>query len=236
MKALRIAFLGLATTFASFAQAQTAEEIVAKHIDAIGGAENWKKINTVITEGSLTVQGNIQVDVKMTAMHNVGARTDISAMGMSGYQIATPTAGWGYMPFMGQTKAEPYTEDQVKDGADQLDVQGSFVDYKAKGHTVGLIGKEDVDGVEAHKLQLVMKNGKVQTVYIDPKTFYILKQVSKQNVNGQEMEMTTTFSNYKKLPEGIVLPMSIGTPQGEMVISKVEINKPVDESIFKPSN
>jgi hypothetical protein len=236
MKFLRIALLGIATSFATFAQAQTADEIVNKHIDAIGGAANWKKVNSVVQEGTMTVQGSIQVDVKVTALNGKGARTDIAAMGMNGYQIITPGAGWGYMPFGGQTKAEPYTADQVKDGVDELDTQGTLVDYKTKGHNVTLIGKEDVDGVEAHKLQLTLKGGKVQTLFVDPKTFYIIKMVSKQNVNGQEIEQSTTLSNYKKLPEGIVVPMSISTQMGELVINKVEINKPVDETIFKPSN
>lgn len=236
MKALRIALLGVAAATSFFAQAQTAEEIVAKHVQAIGGAEVWRKVNTVKTEGTLTVQGNIPVTVVTTVLHSKGARQDISAMGMNGYQIMTPTAGWGYMPFQGQTKAEPVTEDMVKEGADQLDAQGSLVDYKEKGHTVSLLGKEDIDGVEAFKLQITHKSGKTETAFVDPKTFYVIRSVSKMKANGQEVEQTVNLANYKKLPEGIVVPMSVTLPMGEMVISKITINGPVDEAIFKPSN
>jgi len=48
--------------------------------------------------------------------------------------------------------------------------------------------------------------------------------------------VSTDLSNYKKLPEGIVVPFSITLSFGELVISKAEVNKPVDESLFKPSN
>ncbi|MBL0335637.1 MAG: hypothetical protein IPP73_10155 [Chitinophagaceae bacterium] len=44
--------------------------------------------------------------------------------------------------------------------------------------------------------------------------------------------MTSNFSNYQKVPEGIVIAMSIGLPFGELNVKKVEINKPVDEAIF----
>ena len=54
--------------------------------------------------------------------------------------------------------------------------------------------------------------------------------------NGQEVEQTANLANYKKLPEGIVMPMSITLPIGEMVISKVTVNPAVDEAIFKPAN
>jgi hypothetical protein len=148
----------------------------------------------------------------------------------------TPAAGWGFMPFNGQTKPEPVTEDQVKEGADQLDAQGTLVDYKTKGHTVNLLGKEDIDGVETFKMQLTQKSGKTETLFIDPKTYYIIRMISKVKANGQEVDQTTNLSNYKKLPEGIVVPMSITLPQGELVVKKVTLNGPVDETIFKPAN
>ncbi|HVF96907.1 MAG TPA: hypothetical protein VM871_06290 [Flavisolibacter sp.] len=236
MKALRFALLGLVALSTLFVQAQTADELVTKHIEAMGGADAWHKVNSMKQEGTLTVQGNIPVNFVTTVLQNKGMRLDISAMGQSGYQIMTPTAGWGYMPFQGQTKAEPVTEDQVKEGADSYDAQGTLLDYKTKGHTVTLLGKDDIDGVEAHKLQVVHKSGKTETLFLDPKTFYIIRTISKQKANGQEMDVTTNLANYKKTPEGIVVPMSITLPMGELVISKVTVNGPVDEAIFKPSN
>ncbi len=237
MKALRIALLGLFTASVFFAQAQTADEIIGKHIDAIGGADAWKKVNTIKLDGTLSVQGGaLQIPLTITQLHNKGMRVDFSVMGQNAYQIMTPTAGWAYLPFQGQTKPEPSTADQVKAGADDLDAQGSLVDYKAKGHTVTLLGKEDVDGVDAYKLLLALKGGTTQTMLIDPKTFYVLKVISKQTVNGQEVEQNLVMSNYKKLPEGIVVPMNITRPEGEFAVSKVIVNGPVDEAIFKPSN
>lgn len=235
MKALRYALVGLVTVSSLFAQAQTADEIVSNSVKATGGADAWRKVNSVKQEGTLTVQG-IPIEFVTTVLQNKGMRLDITAMGQSGYQIMTPTAGWGYMPFQGQTKPEPVTEDQVKEGADALDAQGSLVDYKQKGHTVALIGTEDIDGVQAHKLQLTHKSGKVETMFIDPKTWYVIRSVSKQKANGQEMDVTTNLANYQKLPEGIVVPMSLTLPMGELVINKVTVNGPVDEAVFKPAN
>ncbi len=80
-----------------------------------------------------------------------------------------------------------------------------------------------------------LKSGKIETVFIDPKTYYIIRVITKQKANGKEMDVTTNLSNYQKLPEGIMVPWAIGLPFGEMQISKVEINKTIDENIFKPS-
>ena len=235
MKAVRIALAGIVTLFTLFAQAQTADEIINKHIESVGGKDAWKKINSIKQWGSVKVQGN-EVSLTITGLNGVGNRQDISVAGLTGYVIITPKAGWNYLPFNGQTKPETMTADDVKQGADDLDVQGNLLDYKAKGHTVEYLGKDDVDGTEAYKLKMTTKAGNVETLYIDPATNYVIRTVSKRKANGQEVDVTTNLSNYQKLPEGIVVPMSIGLPFGELKITKVEVNAPVDEAIFKPSN
>jgi hypothetical protein len=237
VKFLSILLLGAFT--AGSLRAQTADEVIAKHIEAIGGKENWKKVNSVKMEATMTVQGT-EVAVSSTILHNKGSRQDISVMGMTGYTIVTPTEGWSYMPFQGQTQAEALTPEKLKESQDQIDAQNTLIDYKDKGHSVELLGKEEVDGTECIKLKLTHKSGKVETMFIDPKTYYIIKSKSKESANGQEFETETTFSNYKKLPEGIVVAMSVVIPLGpgmsaEMTINKFNINSEVDETIFKKS-
>lgn len=191
--------------------AQTADEIIAKHIEAIGGADNWKKVNSMVMSGSMSMQG-MEIALTRTVVHQAGFKNEISVMGMTGYQILTPTEGWNFMPFNGQTTPEPMTLDDVKEAQNELDAQGGVVNYAEKGHTLEYIGKEEVDGTECHKLKMIYKNGKSETMYLDPSTYYVVKSVAVQKGNGQEVEVTTTFSNYEKLAEGIVMPKSISLP------------------------
>jgi len=232
MKRFFLSILAVATF--GFTYAQTADEIVAKHVAAIGGADAWRKVNSMVTTGSIKING-ADIGVVATVLNGKGSRQDLAVMGMNGYQIVTPTAGWNFMPFQGQKAPEPVTADDLKEAQDDLDAQGSLVDYKIKGHTIEYLGTDDVDGVDALKLKETLKSGKVVTIFMDPKTYYIIRTIAKQKANGKENDVTTNLSNYQKLPEGIMVPWSIGLPFGELVISKVEINKPVDENIFKPS-
>jgi outer membrane lipoprotein-sorting protein len=140
------------------------------------------------------------------------------------------------MPFQGQTKPEAMTADDVKDSQDELDVQGELVDYKAKGNKIEFLGKDDMEGTPCLKLKLTFKTGKEQTMYFDASNYYLLKTVAKVKANGKEMESVQTFSNYQKLPEGIFMPMVMSADGGEITFKSVEINKPVDDKIFKPNN
>jgi lipopolysaccharide export system protein LptA len=240
MKAFKLFSLFVAAVFSVAAvKAQTADEIVGKHIDAVGGAANWKKVTSMVLTGTMSVNGT-DVSVVSTVLQNKGSRQDISVMGMAGYIILTPTAGWNFMPFQGQTAPEPMTAEDVKEGQDDLDAQGNLIDYKTKGHTVELIGSEDVEGTDCFKLKLGLKSGRSQTYFIDKKTYNLIKTITVRKANGQEMEVATTYSNFQKLPEGIIVPMSSNLPIGpgmnvDMTITKVEVNKTIDEAIFKPS-
>ena len=225
--AVVLAFISVATL-----RAETVDEIIGKHIDAIGGKDAWKKINSFKMTGSVTAQG-AEVGITMTVINGKGMRQDITLMGMNGYSFVTPTEGWVFMPFNGQQKAEAMTADQVKESQDALDIQGELIDYKLKGHTVELLGKEDVDGTDCWKIKVTLKSGKVKTEFFDPTNFYLLREISKQKANGQEHEQTTNFSNFQKLPEGITVPMTIGSGFGDLVIKKIEINTKIDEGLFK---
>jgi len=234
MKKIQLLSLILVSLFFGNVQAQSVDDIINKHIAAIGGKENWKNVNSLKQEASLSVQG-MDIPLTMYQVHNKAVKQEFVVMNMTAYTIMRKDSGWNYMPFNGQTKPEPMTAEELKIGADQLDIQGELLDYAAKGHRVELMGKEDVDGTEALKLKVTRKTGNEVVYFIDPSTYYAIRTVSKMKVNGQEMEQTMNMSNYKKLPEGIVLPftMESTTIPAPITVTKVTVNAKIDDSVFR---
>ena len=225
------AMMVMALVFVQFAQAQTVDEIIDKHITALGGKENLNKIQNVISEGSLSVQG-IEIGVTVTQVNNKLARQDIFVNGMTGFDMLTDKEGWTYMPFNGMQKPEPKTADDVKEGLSDLDIAGPLVDYAAKGNKVELLGKEDVDGTECYKLKVTLASGKDETYFIDPTTNMIIRTKKMQKANGQEVEVQSDFSDYRDV-EGVKMPYSIGLPFGTLLISSIKINQTIPESAYK---
>ena len=234
MKKLSFLLLTFALLAGTAAQAQNIDEIVKKHNEAVGGVAAWKKISSIKYIGTVNANGQ-EIGIVKTTVAGKGTRQDIEVMGMKGFSIITPTAGWTFFPFgNGQTKPEPMTADDLKQSQDELDIMDELMTYKDKGSKVENVGKDDVDGTECFKLKLTDKDANVKTLYIDPTTYYTIRQVQKVKANGQESEATMTLGNFQKLPEGVVVPMSISGGFGDVKITKVEINTVKDDSIFKP--
>lgn len=225
------AMMVMALVFAQFAQAQTVDDVINKHIAALGGKENLSKLQNVITEGSLSVQG-VEIGVTLTQVNNKLARQDISVNGMTGFDMLTDKEGWTYMPFNGMQKPEPKTADDVKEGLSDLDIAGPLVDYAAKGNKVELLGKEDVDGTECFKLKVTLASGKDETYFIDPATNMIIRTKKMQKANGQETEVQSDFSDYRDV-EGVKMPYSIGLPFGTLLITSIKVNQTIPESAYK---
>jgi hypothetical protein len=234
MRSLRILFIAIVVLAGTIiTKAQTVDEVITKHIEAIGGKDAWNKVNSLTIDGILNVQG-ADVKISLWQVHGKGMRQDILVQGIAGYQIVTPTQGWTFLPFQGQTEVSAMSEEDLKQAQNELDTHGSLVDYKEKGHTADLAGKENIGGTECYKILLALNSGKKETVFIDSKNYYVVRTITKQKVNGQEQDLQTTYSAFEKIPEGIVVAKSLTLPYGTMTLNKVEVNKPVDENLFKP--
>jgi hypothetical protein len=149
MKKLRISTI-LFAAFSLASSAQTLEEIVNKHIEAIGKKESWEKIKTIRYESIMKAQG-ADILFTTTIKDETASRTDIGVMGMTGFSIMNTKEGWSYAPWAGHTKSEAMTADEVKIGQDQLRIKDEFLTYKELGKTIDYYGMDDIDGTECFK-------------------------------------------------------------------------------------
>ncbi|MDB5121752.1 MAG: hypothetical protein JWN56_2970 [Sphingobacteriales bacterium] len=231
-------FAALALTMSVSAFAQSVDEIVNKNITALGGKEKLNSLKSVKIDATISLQG-MEVPSTVVQLNNVGIRSDFTVQGTKGTQVITKSEGWSFMPFMGQDKPVQIPAEEVKQSQSLLDLAGPLVDYAKKGNKIELAGKEVVEGKDALKLKLTLSDGSAMDYYVDPVTGYTVKTVVRKRMNGQDGEVSNVMLDYKKTEDGYFIPYTMnqiitGGP-GLMVIkvTNIEINKPVDESIFE---
>jgi outer membrane lipoprotein-sorting protein len=213
-------------------QAQTADDIINKHIEAVGGKDKLSQVNSVYMESTISAMGNDGPST-INIVNGKGFRLESEINGQKIIQVYTDKSGWAVNPFAGGTDAQPMPNDQYKAGRDQIDVGGPLFNYASKGSKVELLGQED----SAYKIKLTSKDSVVTTFYIDPATYYIKKSVQTLNMMGQDMEVTRTSSDFRKTDFGIVNPYTVDISYGGQfsitsTLKKIEFNKTIDPKIF----
>jgi hypothetical protein len=142
------------------------------------------------------------------------------------------------MPFSGRKDPEPMPTEALKQAEEQADFDGPLVDYQAKGHKVELVGKEKVEGSDAYKLKVTLKNGDIRYIYVDADQYLEIKVEGKTMIRGTEIDSSTSIGDYKEVG-GLMLPHAMestqaGSPQSQkMTIEKIELNVPIDDARFK---
>ncbi|ATL46116.1 outer membrane lipoprotein-sorting protein [Chitinophaga caeni] len=240
MKRVKMLALSLALIFtgAVASQAQSVDEIVNRHLAAMGGADKLNSIKSLYIEGNMEIQG-MEIPIKQWIIQNKALRLEMDVMGTSNIQVVKPTTGWMQMPVSNVPDPTDMEPEQVKTAAKQLDISGDLTNYAAKGSKVELKGKETLDGVDTYHLVMTDKDGKKQDLFLDAKTYYIVKKVMTAEQQGQEMTIETLISDYRKGDDGFISAHAIEQPLTgmKMTFSKVNYNVDVDNKLFdKPTN
>jgi outer membrane lipoprotein-sorting protein len=234
------AVFAILTTAAALAQSDTltADQIVQKHLDALGGVEKMKAMKTARMTGKAVLGGGqIEAPMVMQVKDPRSMRIEMTLQGKSLVQAFDGTTAWMINPFQGSGEAVKMPEDETKELAESAELNGPFLDYKAKGVTVELLGKEDVEGTPAYKLKVTRKSGKTETMFLDASSFLTLKSMSKRKQMGQEFEIEVCLGNYKPVA-GVLMAHTIEQKMGgrtmmQMELEKVEVNVPIEDAVFK---
>ncbi len=218
------------------ASAQTADEVVAKYIAAKGGADKLAALKSMRMSIDMSVMGQA-LSTTSVVVSGKGTRQDVDAMGQTITVAFDGTQGWTINPMMGSSDPQVLPAEANGSMADQMNIGGPLLNYKEKGNTVELVGKEKLEGKDVYVLKLTKKDASTSMHYIDASTYQDAKVVAKVKADGQETEVETFYSDYKTV-DGYTFPFSTETtvPQYgrmKMTTTKVEINPVVDEMIFK---
>lgn len=233
MKNNRILAVAAAALISISSFAQTADEIVSKHLAAIGGPEKLSAVKTIVSDMSLSVQGQ-DIPVKSQLVVGKAVRSESTIMGNAMVQVLDGTNAWMIRPAMMGGTGDPETmpADQAKQMQGQLDPFGPMNNYQQKENKIELIGKEKVDKKDVYHLKVTTKEGVSMDQYVDANT-YLLAKTTVQ-ANGQGMDIL--YSDYKDV-DGVKIAhtMEMTSAMGNMafITNKIKINSTIDESVFK---
>lgn len=235
-RVLGIVVIAISST--SSMQAQKAEELVAKNLEAKGGVSKIKAMHSLRMSGKLQAGGFIALVGQEAMVPNL-LRETFTVEGMTQIRAYDGSIGWQISPFAGRKDAERLGEDDLRDLLEAADFYGPLVDYEQKGNTVEYLGHDTVDGDDALRLKITLKNGDIFYYYLDPDTYLEIRIEKQQFIRGAVRETVTDLGSYKEIA-GVYEPFSIETgpksdpsDRSKITIDKIEANVPIDIADFR---
>lgn len=229
------------------AAAQTADEIVEKHLTAIGGRAALGKLTSRVMTGTITIgtpagefSGPIEISNQAPNKLRTLINLDLSGVGAGKVTIDQRfdgTSGYAIDTFQGN---RDITGDQLE-GMRNAYFPTPLLDYKEHGMAVELAGTEKIGDREAYVLVFKPKTGPSSKNYVDTTTFLMLRQVVTLDVPPVgPFEQITDYSDEKEV-DGVKIAHKVVSASSlqnlTVTISKVEHNGALDQTQFvKPGN
>jgi zinc protease len=223
--------------------AQTPDDIIEKHLAALGGRAALEKITSRTMAGTVTLStpaGELSGPVEIIAQAPNKSRTlitlDLSSFGagrMVFDQRFNGTSGYVLDSLQGNRDISGGQLEAMRNNS----FPSPYLNYKQAGMTVELSGKEKLGDREAYLLILKPKSGPVARQYIDAESYLPVRSVIKVDVPqiGGELEQTTELLDYRDV-DGVKVPFHIknssAVQTSDVVITKVEHNATLDQAQF----
>jgi hypothetical protein len=238
---------GLLLGWVHAASAQTVDEVIEKHLAALGGRAALGKLTSRTMAGNITlstpagpVSGPIEILNERPSKVRTFINLDLTALGVGKVVIDqrfNGTTGYAIDSLQGNRDIT----------GDQLEVMRNtafpnpLMNYKELGVTVELAGKEKTGDREAYLLIMKPKTGPAMRQYVDAESYLPVRVVMTLNVPPVgELEQTTELADWRDV-DGLKVPFQIKTSSNVQTLSidvtKVEHDKPIDQALFsKPAN
>ena len=232
-----VIMLAVVSCVSVFSLSQTAEELVNKNIQAKGGIDKIRAIHSVRITGKLNGGGGFTAATIQENERPNLVRETFSLQGMTAVTAYDGATGWQIQPFGGHKDPEFLGEDDLKDLLLDADFDGPLVDYKEKGNTVEFLGHDVVDGDDALRLKVTLKDGDIIYYYLDPDTFLEIRKEVQEFVRGSVRESVVEMGSYKPV-NGVMYPYSISqgskaNPSAQTTtVEKIEVNVNINPADF----
>jgi len=246
----------------------SAQQIVARNVAARGGLKAWRAIRTMkmsgkIDAGKLRTQPPVPLYALSKTRYKIPTppaegkvvqlpfvmelkrpnmmRFELTFRGDTAVQAYDGEHGWKLRPFLGRHEIETYTPEEMKSAAQEQQLDGFLINYAAKGTRVESEGMDKVDGRDAYKLKLTLKNGQVRHVWVDARTFLDVKIDGSRRMDGKERPVATYLRDYRSV-KGLKVPFIMetvvaGVKGSEMIaVQQVELNPKLADTRFARPN
>lgn len=219
----------------------TAEQIVAKCLQAHGGLEAWGRLEAIFWKGYFESERLPlrKARFELTEKRPNKTRFELLDPAHKSVRVFDGSRGWK-MRFGqdGRPGLQPYSEWEVKYAGEAPALLGPLLDFSSKGNTIRLVGREKIDARDCYRLAVRLASGEEQTVWVDAQTFLETRYDRIAYGDSGPRGIASTYYRDYRVVEGMPVPslIEVGSQGAEkrdrMVIESVALNPKIPDATF----
>jgi hypothetical protein len=219
----------------------TVEQIVAKNTEARGGLEAWRKVQTMVWEGTLEMGEPATPAARFVYewKRPNKMRTEIAWSEEKTTAVFDGALGWRVSaPHAGAPTVRRYSRRELRMAFDAQGIDGLLIDHQARGIGVALDGTEPIEGRSAFRLNVTLPSGATRRVWVDAQSFLEVKSERPSIRRSHAAPVAVYYRSYHRVG-GLLMP---GTIEAEasgsgarraMVIEAVTLNPSLSDAHFE---
>lgn len=212
------------------AEGITAESVIDKYIEVIGGREKLNNIEDKIMILKGATEGmDINLTISQKAPNKLFQELDFTV----GKQTTVFDGEKGKVEGMGQVQM--LEGEQLEELKYQAKIN-SFLNYAKDGVLLELKGIENIKGKDAYRMILTASTGKKYTHYYDVETGYKIREVSEITTPQGSFTQSIDLEDYQEV-DGVKYPFKLVQKMGprsvELKVESIKVNSGIADSMFK---
>jgi hypothetical protein len=238
---LNLAFLLLPTMAAAAAPPLGVDAIIERHLAARGGVERMRAIENLMFENGQYSEPGYKGLGDATMML---ARPYYKLVGYPGRSKELMD---GYDGASWEWYGDPGIVLRTTGAASQAsrhyaDVEGPFLDYRAKGSTVEYLGEARIGDRPAYQLRLIMMDGYTTDNFFDQQSYMLVasRHTAKVHAFGNEVTSENRFGDFRPVA-GVLFPfrgteveIATGKELNAMQWGSITANRDIPMAWFSP--
>lgn len=204
----------------------TAQTVIDNYIKAIGGKANLEKVNSVLSNADVTIEGapfKPKAIMKSMAPNKVSMEMRIEGMGTVMKQKFDGTTGYTEQ----QGTKTTMTAEEI---ASKQAQKGLFPElYMQDSSSLELEAIVPLNGADAYKIK-VTKGDDVSYKFYNVESSLLMRSKSTEEAQGQSITTIEDLSNYKEV-NGVMMPFTQKITAGPQIITLISTDVKFNEGV-----
>ncbi|MFV2073883.1 MAG: hypothetical protein ACC742_14695 [Thermoanaerobaculales bacterium] len=207
------------------------EALLARHYEARGGLDRLRTLSDLVATGRMLNAGQ-EIPFRLYRKRPRFYRLDLAMVRGIRIIACDGQVAWRFDPTNDSGKAEFLSGELGKELLRQSYFDDVLIRYPDTGESVYLAGIENLDGADAHRIEVDLPGGGRHSIFLDAESFLEVRRLVWADLADAPAEITYEYRDVDGLPMPARQTVTTAAGTVEYLFDAYELQQPINARIF----